>query len=267
MVSAVPVLQLRDVSVWRDGVTLLDAVDWVVGRAERWVVIGPNGSGKTTLLQVAGGRLWPTRGHVEILGHRLGSVDLRTLRARVPLVSGALVRQLRPGISAREIVASGRYGALETWWHAYDDDDWAEADRLLAEAGLMEADGFAERPFAVISEGERQQVLLARSLMARPELVLLDEPAAGLDLGARERLVTRLGHLAADPMAPPMVLVTHHTEEIPPGITHAALVSEGRLRCAGPLEEVMTSSRVSDCFGVPVRIGQDQGRWWSRSVG
>ena len=145
-------------------------------------------------------------------GTRLGRVDVRTLRPRIALVSGSVTRQLRADLPARDVVVSGRYGALETWWHRYSDEDWAEADRLLEESGFAV---IGSRPFGVISEGERQHVLLARALMSRPELLLLDEPAAGLDLGARERLVSRLGVLAADPNSPPMVLVTHHCEEIP----------------------------------------------------
>jgi iron complex transport system ATP-binding protein len=257
---------LEGVAIVRDGRAILDDVDWRVRDGERWVVLGPNGSGKTTLLTVAGARLWPTRGVVEVLGCRLGRVDVRTIRPRVAFVSGALTRQLRPGITAREVVVSGRHGALETWWHRYSDEDRAEAERLLEESGVGGPDGVSGREFGVISEGERQQVLLARALMARPELLLLDEPAVGLDLGARERLLLRLERLVADPATPPVVLVTHHTEEIPRGVTHAALVSGGRLHSAGPLAEVLTSAGVSECFGVAVTVGCDDGRWWSRAV-
>ncbi|HLG66655.1 MAG TPA: ATP-binding cassette domain-containing protein [Acidimicrobiales bacterium] len=258
---------LSGVAVVRDGAALIEDVHWAVGAGERWVLLGPNGSGKTTLLQVAGARLWPTRGRVEVLGQRLGTVDLRPLRARVAVVSGALVRQLRPGLTAREVVATGRHGALETWWHHYTADDWAEADRLLADAGVGGAGGIGTRAFGVISEGERQQVLLCRALMSRPELLLLDEPAAGLDLGARERLVLRLAALAADPEVPPVVLVTHHVEEIPSGFTHAGLLRAGRLVASGRLDDVLTSEAVSDAFGVAVRVGRaEDGRWWSRAV-
>ena len=216
---------------------------------------------------------------VEVLGERLGRVDVRTLRPRVALVSGSVVRQLRADLTAREVVATGRYGALEPWWHTYTDDDWARADELLAEIGGSDdgrdghdgasagGGGIAGRAFGVISEGERQRVLLARALMSRPELLLLDEPAAGLDLGARERLVGRLGRLNADPDVPPVVLVTHHAEEIPPGTTHAALVRDGRLVATGPLDDTLTSDAVSHCFGLSVTVGRDDGRWWSRAVG
>jgi iron complex transport system ATP-binding protein len=248
--------------VRREGTVVLDDVDWVVLPGERWVILGPNGSGKTTLLTLAGARLWPSSGSVEILGARLGRVDVRTLRPRISLVSGSVTRQLRADLPARDVVASGRFGALETWWNTYSDQDWAQADRLLAEAGFA---SIGSRPFGVISEGERQHVLLARALMSRPELLLLDEPAAGLDLGARERLVSRLGVLAADPESPPMVLVTHHCEEIPRGFTHAGLVRQGKLVASGPLQRVITSSLVSDCFDIDVTVGQRDGRWWSRA--
>jgi iron complex transport system ATP-binding protein len=234
-----------------------------VEAGDRWVVLGPNGSGKTTLLQVAGARLWPTAGTVEVLGARLGQVDVRTLRPRVALVSGAVTRQLRPDLAARDVVASGRFGALETWWNRYMAEDWEKADDLLARGGVAELGG---RPFGVISEGERQQVLLARALMSDPELVLLDEPFAGLDLGARERLLGQLATLASDSQSPPVVLVTHHCEEIPPGFTHGGLVRGGALIAAGALREVITSSNVSACFGTDVKVGCDDGRWWSRAT-
>jgi iron complex transport system ATP-binding protein len=257
-----PVIALCAVGVRREGTVVLDDVDWAVRPGERWVILGPNGSGKTTLLTLAGARLWPSSGTVEILGSRLGQVDVRTLRPRISLVSGSVTRQLRADLPARDVVVSGRHGALETWWHTYSDEDWRRADRLLEEAGVPT---IGSRPFGVISEGERQHVLLARALMSGPELILLDEPAAGLDLGARERLVSRLGVLAADPTSPTMILVTHHCEEIPRAFTHAGLMREGRLIASGSLEEVMTSSQVSACFDVPVTVGQRDGRWFSRA--
>jgi iron complex transport system ATP-binding protein len=258
-----PAVALRGVTVRRDGVPVLDGIDWQVERGERWVVLGPNGSGKTTMLQVAGARLWPTSGRVEVLGSELGRVDVRTLRPRVALVSGAVTRQLRADVTAREVVASGRYGALETWWNTYGAADWEKADQLLAQGGVA---GVADRSFGVISEGERQQVLLARALMSDPELVLLDEPFAGLDLGARERLLLRLRALASDADSPPAVLVTHHCEEIPPSFTHGGLMRGGRLIAAGPLAEVITSQHVSACFDVAVTVGCSDGRWWSRAI-
>jgi len=258
------VVVLEHVSVVRDGTALLDDISWRVAAGERWALLGPNGSGKTTLLRVVGSSLWPTSGVVEILGQRLGRVDMRKLRTRIALVSASVSRSLRPELPALDVVLTGRHAALETWWHDYGADDRSEAEALLAAAGFG-GEGFANRSFGLLSEGERQQVLLARALMARPELLLMDEPAAGLDLGARERLVARLAGLAGDPAVPPMVLVTHHVEEIPPGVTHAALMREARLVAAGPVSEVLTDAAVSDAFGVPVSLDQRDGRWTARA--
>ncbi len=256
-------IALHGVTVQREGVPVLRGIDWRVEAGDRWVILGPNGSGKTTLLQVAGARVWPTAGTVEVLGCRLGAVDVRTLRPRVALVSGAVTRQLRGGLAARDVVVSGRHGALETWWNRYTEEDWKKADQLMALGGVGD---LSDRPFGVISEGERQQVLLARALMSDPELLLLDEPFAGLDLGARERLLARLATLATDPGNPPIVLVTHHCEEIPLGFSHGGLVSGGELVASGPLRDVVTSERVSACFGVDVTVGCTDGRWWSRAA-
>ncbi len=259
-----PVVRLDGVAVVRDGVALLDDITWTVGPGERWALLGPNGSGKTTLLRVVGAGLWPTRGVVQILGETLGRVDMRELRKRITVVSASVGRTLRPAQPALDVVLTGRHAALETWWHEYTDDDRDRAVALLADAGFA-GTAFGERAFGLLSEGERQQVLLARALMGDPELILMDEPAAGLDLGAREGLLARLARLAADPAVPPLVLVTHHLEEIPPGVTHAALLRSGRLVAAGPVEEVLTDVRVSDAFGVELAVERHRGRWAARS--
>ncbi len=264
-VPSVPAVRMERVSVVRDGTALLDDISWVVAPGERWALLGPNGSGKTTLLRVAGSALWPTGGVVEILGERLGRVDMRELRRRIAVVSASIARTLRPGLPALDAVLTGRNAALETWWHEYTAADRREAAALLSDAGLGDP-AFAERPFGLLSEGERQQVLLARALMGRPELLLMDEPAAGLDLGARERLLDRLAALAADPAVPPLVLVTHHVEEIPPGVTHAALLRGGRLLSAGPVDEVLRAEPVSAAFGVAVTVERRDGRWSARAV-
>ncbi|MDA8342496.1 MAG: ATP-binding cassette domain-containing protein [Actinomycetota bacterium] len=263
--AASAAVRLAGVSVVRDGVALLDRCDLEVGPGQRWAVLGPNGSGKTTLLRVAGAALWPTSGTVEVLGHRLGTVDLRALRERIGLVSAAVSRAIRPTLAARDVVLTGRHAALETWWHEYGGDDVAEANELLAQAGMPATVG--DRPFGLLSEGERQQVLIARARMGRSDLLLFDEPAAGLDLGARERLVAHLDTLAADPSVPPLVLVTHHVEELPPGITHVALVRSGRIVAAGEAAEVLAGGPMSACFGLDVEIGRSGGRWWARAGG
>jgi iron complex transport system ATP-binding protein len=243
------------------GPPVLDGIDWEVGPGERWVVLGPNGSGKTSLIRIAGAWLHPTSGRVEILGRRLGRTDVRELRTRIGLASGGLEALFSQDVTAHEVVLSGKHAALETWWHPYTDDDRRRATGLLEQVGCSH---LADRAFATGSDGERKRVQLARTLMTEPELLLLDEPAAGLDLGAREALVERLAHLAADPAAPPTVLVTHHVEEIPEAFTHAMLLSAGRVCSAGPLTAALTSGTLSDAFGVPVTLEERAGRWTAR---
>jgi iron complex transport system ATP-binding protein len=227
------------------------------------VILGPNGSGKTTLLRVASLYLHPSRGEVEVLGHRWGQVDVRRLRTRIGFVSPALAGMLRPQVTAAEVVMAAREAALETWWHAYGPEDRARADTLLDRLG---AAAVADRPFGALSSGERQRVLLARSLWDDPGLVLLDEPTAGLDLGAREDVVARLAALADDPATPATVLVTHHVEEVPAGFTHALLVGEGRVVAAGPLDEVLTAEALSDLFGLRLALDRRGGRFAARAV-
>jgi iron complex transport system ATP-binding protein len=257
------VLRLRGVGVVRPPATLLDGVDWSVGPGERWVVLGPNGSGKTTLLRIASLYLHPSAGSVEVLGHRLGRVDVRRLRTRIGLVSPALADMLRPEITALDAVMTAREAALEPWWHSYGPDDRAVAEALLARMG---AGALAARAFGTLSSGERQRVLLARSLWGDPGLVLLDEPTAGLDLGAREDLVARLAHLADDASTPPTVLVTHHVEEIPPGFTHVLLLRRGRVLASGPIGDVLTSSALSEVFGLTLALDRRDGRYAARAV-
>ncbi|MDA8044788.1 MAG: ATP-binding cassette domain-containing protein [Actinomycetota bacterium] len=255
-------LRFDAVDLDRPDLAVLRAVDWLVGAGQRWVVLGPNGSGKTTMFELASGYLHPTRGQVSILDQTLGRVDVRRLRERIGLVSTALVKKLLPGITASEVVVSGGRGALEPWWQDYGPQDWARA------RGLLDAAGFgylADRPFGFLSDGERQQVLLARALMGRPELLLLDEPAAGLDVGGRERLVGYLGRLATNPEHPATVMVTHHVEEIPAGFTHGLLLREGRVVAAGPLEAVITDAAMSEAFGLPLVVEQAAGRWGCRA--
>lgn len=257
------VLRLAGVRVVRDGRALLDAVDWTVRAGERWAVLGPNGSGKTTLLRVASLYLHPTVGSVEVLGERLGRVDVRRHRARIGLVSPAFADLLRPDVAAVDVVMAAREAALETWWHTYGPADRAAALALLDRTGTA---GLADRPFGTLSSGERQRVLLARSLWGEPGLVLLDEPTAGLDLGAREDLVSRLSGLAGDPATPPTVLVTHHVEEIPAGFTHALLLRAGRVRADGPLAEVLTAEALSAVFGIPLALDHSAGRYAARAI-
>ena len=255
-------LAFRGVTLFFDGPTpsppVLAGVDWAVAPGERWVVLGANGSGKTSLLRLAGGWLFPTAGTVDVLGHRLGRVDVRTLRRRLGYASGALASMLRPTVTGLEVVMAAKHAALETWWHTYDDADRARARALLERMGCGH---LADRPVSTASDGERQRIQLARTLMGTPDLLLLDEPTAGLDLGGREALVARLADLAADPGAPATVLVTHHTEEIPPGFTHALLLRAGRVLAAGPLDGTLTGEALSACFDTTVTLERRAGRF------
>ena len=224
------------------------------------MVLGPNGSGKTTLLRIASLWLHPTSGTVHVLGHELGRTDVRPLRARVGVASAALADQLRPELTVADVVVTGRTGALEPWWHQYDDDDRARATEALERLGAAH---LAQRRFGTLSSGERQRVQLARTIAADPDLLLLDEPSAGLDLGAREDLVGRLGRLAADPAGAPTILVTHHVEEIPPAFTHALLLRAGRVVASGPIDDVLTADNLSTAFDIRVRLVTEDGRWRS----
>ncbi|HVA75086.1 MAG TPA: ATP-binding cassette domain-containing protein [Acidimicrobiales bacterium] len=255
-------LRFEAVDLDRVGTPVLSGVEWSVRREDRWVILGPNGSGKTTMFELASGYLHPTRGIVEILGHRLGSVDVRRLRERIGLVSSAVAKKLLPGVTAEGIVVAGRHAALEPWWHSYSQAEHDKAASLLADAGFA---GIADRPFGVLSDGERQQVLLARAMMGEPDLLLLDEPAAGLDMGGRERLVARLSSIAADAASPPIVMITHHVEEIPAGFTHVLLLREGRIVTAGPIFEALSAASLSETFGVALVLEGTSGRWHSRA--
>lgn len=258
-----PSLRFDAVSLRRGPRVVLAGITWSVESPQRWVILGPNGSGKTTLLQLATGNLHPSSGTVDVLGQRLGRVDVRHLRARIGLVSGAVTRLLRPGLTAEEVVMTGRHAALEPWWHEYTPDDHRRARDLLDRGGLADA---ADRPFGVLSEGERQQVLLARAVMGQPELLVFDEPAAGLDLGARERLLRRMEDVALDPASPPSVFVTHHVEEIPRGFGHALLLREGRIVVAGPISEVLDNANLTETFGLRVIVASSEGRYTARAV-
>ncbi|MDQ6614073.1 MAG: ABC transporter ATP-binding protein [Actinomycetota bacterium] len=251
-------LSFRQVDVIRGEAVVLRDVWWQVEAGERWAVLGPNGSGKTTLLQLASGYLHPTRGTVAVLGQQLGHVDVRQLRRRIGIVSAAVARMLVPSLTGRDVVMSARHAALEPWWHEYTPADRRRAEHLLERAGFATV---ADRPFGVLSEGERQQVLLARTLMADPALLLLDEPAAGLDIAGRERLVSRLAEVAADSASAPMVLVTHHVEEIPPHFSHLLLLRQGSVVASGPIDLVLTSANLSACFGLALQVDGTGGRW------
>ena len=254
------ILRLTAVRLVRDGTIVLDGIDWSVGERERWVVLGPNGCGKTTLVRIASMWLHPSSGTVEVAGGVLGGVDVRRHRVRIAVVSAAIADQLRPGITVLDAVVTAKHAALEAWWHEYDDADRSTAMAALDRFG---AAALARRTFGTLSSGERQRVLLARALSTSPAIVLLDEPMAGLDLGAREELVGWLGRLADDDSSPPLVLVTHHVDEIPTGFTHVLLLRNGRVQAAGPIDDVLTEEALSATFATPLRLDRRHGRWWS----
>lgn len=257
------VLRLSSVSVVRGGSRLLDNVDWSVREGERWVVLGPNGAGKTTLLQLASTYLFPSRGSVDVLGERLGLVDVFEVRPRIGLTSAALAERLPSDELVLDVVLTGAWAMTGRWRERYDETDAQRAQRLLRQVGVEE---LVHRTFGTLSEGERKRVQIARALMADPELLLLDEPAAGLDLGGREDLVGRLSALAHDDRAPAMVLVTHHVEEIPSGFTHALLLRGGRVVSAGSMEQTLTAQRLSTTFGLELALTRRSGRWTAHAL-
>jgi iron complex transport system ATP-binding protein len=257
------VLRLVDVSFVRDNRTILAPLTWKVVAGQRWVVLGANGSGKTTLLRIAAMYEHPSSGDVRVLGERLGRTDVRVLRRRIGYLSPSLAVQLRPELRCLDIVMTAKYAALEPWWHRYDAADEARATACLARMGVA---WLAERPLATTSSGEQQRVLLARTLMNEPGVLLLDEPSARLDLGGREQLVQALAELTTDPTAPPLILVTHHLDEVPPGMTHVLMLQDGNVVVSGPIRRVLTSANLSKCFGTPLLLERrDDGRFsaWS----
>lgn len=256
-------IDLRDVSLRRGGRTLVGPVDWAVELDERWVIVGPNGAGKTSLLRIAAAAEHPSSGIAHVLGERLGRVDVTELRARIGLSSSALAQRVPDDEVVRDLVVSAGYAVLGRWRERYEDIDYRRAIDMLESLG---AEHLAERSYGTLSEGERKRVQIARALMTDPELLLLDEPAAGLDLGGREELVARLADLAADPDAPALVLVTHHVEEVPPGFSHCMLLSEGRVVAAGLLSDVLTAENLSAAFGQSIALEMVDGRYFARRV-
>ncbi|WP_091327527.1 ABC transporter ATP-binding protein [Geodermatophilus ruber] len=262
-VSSEPVVEMHGVDVVRGQAHLVRGIDWTVGPDQRWVVLGPNGAGKTTLLQLAAAHMHPTRGEVHLLGETLGAVDVFELRPRIGLTSAALAQRIEASERTGDVVLSAGYAVVGRWRERYDVDDLTRAAGLLHQWGVA---AMAHRPFGTLSEGERKRVQIARALMTDPELLLLDEPGAGLDLGGREDLVSRLTDLARDRGAPAQVLVTHHVEEIPPGYTHALLLRAGEVVTAGPVDEVLTEQALSHTFGLALQVGRADGRYTARRV-
>src|SRR6187200_154729 len=257
------VVDLAGVSIVRNGSTLINDINWEVDESDRWVVIGPNGAGKTTLLQVISAQIHPTSGVAGLLGEVLGTVDVFELRPRIGLTSAALAERIPRSERVHDVVVSASYAVVGRWREQYDELDHERADELL---GQLHIERLAERTFGTLSEGERKRVQIARALMTDPELLLLDEPAAGLDLAGRESLVRTLSELALDEYAPASVLVTHHVEEIPVGITHALLLKQGRTVAAGPLVETLTAANLSTTFDLELDLSHTDGRWSARAI-
>jgi len=256
-------IDFRDVSLRRGGRVLVGPLDWAVELDERWVIIGPNGAGKTSLLRLAAAAEHPSSGVAFVLGEKLGRVDVADLRARIGLSSSALAQRIPGDELVSDLVVSAGYAVLGRWRERYEDVDYQRAVDMLESLG---AEHLAERSYGTLSEGERKRVLIARALMTDPELLLLDEPAAGLDLGGREELLARLTDLAADPDAPALVLVTHHVEEVPPGFSHGLLLSEGKVVAAGLLPDVLTAENLSAAFGQKIALEAVDGRYFARRI-
>lgn len=252
------VLQLSNVTYVRDRRPILDGIDWAVKSDERWVVLGPNGAGKTTLLRLATAGDFPTSGSVTVLDSTLGRVDVFELRNRIGFASSAMARRIPANETVRDVVLTAAYGVEGRWNEAYDQLDERQAERVLAEWDLRE---LADHAFGTLSDGERKRATIARAVMTDPELLLLDEPSASLDLGARERLLHLLSGYAQSPSSPAMVMVTHHVEEIPPGFTHVLLLREGRVQAAGPIAETLTAEMLGATFGMDFDLSLRDGRY------
>jgi iron complex transport system ATP-binding protein len=256
------ILELSDISVRRGDRIILGPINWQVLEGERWVVLGPNGAGKTTLLQICSSLIHPTTGEINILGEKLGKVDVFELRTRIGLTSSVLVEQLPPDELVMDVVLTAAYAMLGRWQEKYDLWDESRAMALLTALGVRE---LGERLFGSLSEGEKKRVQIARALMADPELLLLDEPASSLDLGGREDLLRRIESLSKDPLAPATVIVTHHIEEIPVGTTHALLLREGAVVAQGEVASVITDQNLTQAYGLAITVQTEGGRFFARA--
>jgi iron complex transport system ATP-binding protein len=260
----VAVLELSGISVVRDRNRILDSLSWTVEADQRWVVLGPNGAGKTTLLQVASATIHPTSGKAKLLGEPMGKIDVFEVRPRIGFASTALARRIPANETVVDVVMTAAYSVTGRWNEKYEDVDVRRAHRVLGEWKL---DHLEERMFGTLSDGEQKRVQIARSVMTDPELLLLDEPAASLDLGAREELLQLLGSFASSNESPAMVMVTHHVEEIPPGFTHAMLLAGGEVQASGPIAEVITGDNLSETFGLELVVStSENGRYAARSA-
>ena len=256
-------LTLTNATCTRNGRAILDAVDWSTAPGQHWVILGPNGAGKTTLVRAAAGRTTLDQGEAAFARTPVARIDAAELATRIGFASAALASRIRPSSTVRDAVRSASWGVHVSFTEQYDDVDDRRADDLLSAFGVG---ALADRRFSTLSQGEAQRVLLARALMTDPEVLVLDEPTAGLDLGARETLIGALDEIIAGPCAPQVILVTHQVEEIPAGITHAAIMRDGRISASGPIDEVLTADALSDAFGLALAVGRVDDRWWARAA-
>lgn len=257
------VFELEAVTVRRGTKAILEDASWTVQENERWVVLGRNGAGKTTILQVIGAQLHPTSGVAKILDEQIGKVDIFDLRPRIGFSSAAVAQRIPRNETVRDVVVTAAYAVTGRWNEEYDEFDLGRANDLL---DLFAIEHLADRTYGTLSSGERKRVEVARALMTDPELLLLDEPSAGLDLGGREELLAALSEIARDPRSPAQVLVTHHVEEIPEGFTHLLLLKDARVFAAGPIDEVLTSANLSATFGLPIDVVKSGNRWTARGA-
>jgi iron complex transport system ATP-binding protein len=256
------VIDLNNVTVMRDGRRILNNIDWQVESDQRWVIIGPNGAGKTTLLRVAAAQIHPSFGQATILGERLGEINVFELRTRIGFASSALAAHIPNSETVLNAVMTASYAVTGRWNEKYEDIDERRARRVLSEWNL---DTYADRAFGTLSDGERKRTQIARAVMPDPELLLLDEPVASLDLAAREQTINLIGSYASAAAAPAMVMVTHHLEEIPAGFTHALVISQGQIFAAGEIQQTLTSEKISEAFSFGLNVDFIEGRFRVRA--
>ncbi len=257
------VLEFTDTSVRRDGKIIVDSLSWSVEDDQRWVVLGPNGAGKTTILRLASAMMHPTSGQVNVLDEQLGRTDVFELRPRIGIASSAMAKQIPGDETVRDVILTAAYSVLGRWNEEYERIDERRAERVLSDWRI---DDLADRLFGTLSDGEQKRVQIARAVMTDPEMLLLDEPTASLDLGAREGLLQLLSAYAQSPATPAMVMVTHHVEEIPVGFTHVLLLRDGGVVAQGPLESTLTDEALTATFGLPIRLTKEEGRFAARAV-
>jgi len=256
------VLKFDQVSLSRGGKTILSDISWTVEPNQRWVIVGPNGAGKTTLLKVAGGHLQPSTGTVQVLGKTLGEVNVFDLRTRIGFASTAVANRIPNSESVLDAVMTASYAITGRFKEHYDDVDTRRAKRVLGEWQLSE---YADRPFGTLSDGERKRTQIARAVMPDPELLLLDEPVASLDIGSREATIKILGGYASHPEAPAIIMVTHHLEEIPTGFTHALILKDGQITASGPITQTLTTEKLSQAYGIDLEVVFFGGRFAVRA--